>query len=667
MASDVRILGWTAEGLRCPDHEFNFIDQQVVHSISLVQMPNGTGKTTVLELLRAALSGDAGNGKWGIPKVMSMAKKGTKPEAGRFTVKLLANGRRLTIEMKFNFEEGTIEYTTTGNVGITNGFEPPREIAKFLKPEFVKFFIFDGELAERLLSPTDTNAETAIENLFQLKILTDLSLRVQTYWQEIASSKGAKETKGLSRRANKVEFLANRLKKLTEFEKQARERLSLVLTELREKENKFQAELAQQAWLNKQIEEANNILDRAKRDMDNTSVAVLLKMRNPHTLSMIWAQGLHDLKQSLDKAKLPESAAREFFEELANEAECVCGRPLDENSRAAIRNRAQQYLGSEDVALLNSIKADISSLIGDNPNSHETELNDLLSNLERLISEYENNLTHRDGLIQDAMNADPSLKEVENEINRLKEQIDQLESDVDKYKDTSEALGDENTFGLDVLKRRLKNAAHQLAEITDTIELKTKTTILADIIANAHRYARDTVSKKIVDEANARISDLMPYNLIRIDRIDRCLKLVGQEGGSVGEQLAIAYAFLSTLFNSSDHSLPFVVDSPANPIDLHVRRKVAELIPKLTNQFIAFTISSERQGFLEPLESSAMEPIQYLTLFRKGNHVLEDRARQFPKYMESQDGLVVSDRQFFCEFQLDSENGSVGNGIQNQE
>ena len=64
--------------------------------------------------------------------------------------------------------------------------------------------------------------------------------------------------------------------------------------------------------------------------------------------------------------------------------------------------------------------------------------------------------------------------------------------------------------------------------------------------------------------------------------------------------------------------MPFIVDSPANPIDLHVRRKFAELIPKLTSQFIAFTISSEREGFLTPLETAMQgKPIQYLTLFQK--------------------------------------------------
>ena len=57
MAS-IKILRWKATGLRCPDHEFSFESTAGnVHPLTLIQMPNGTGKTTTLTLIRAALSG----------------------------------------------------------------------------------------------------------------------------------------------------------------------------------------------------------------------------------------------------------------------------------------------------------------------------------------------------------------------------------------------------------------------------------------------------------------------------------------------------------------------------------------------------------------------------------------------------------------------------------
>ena len=78
-----------------------------------------------------------------------------------------------------------------------------------------------------------------------------------------------------------------------------------------------------------------------------------------------------------------------------------------------------------------------------------------------------------------------------------------------------------------------------------------------------------------------RIEQLMPHNDIRISEIDGCLRLDNQSGGSVGETLSVAYAFLSTLFHRSDqHQLPFVVDSPANPIDLAIRPNIGALVPR---------------------------------------------------------------------------------------
>ena len=132
---------------------------------------------------------------------------------------------------------------------------------------------------------------------------------------------------------------------------------------------------------------------------------------------------------------------------------------------------------------------------------------------------------------------------------------------------------DERTYGIEILEKRIVDAETKLGEITRTLTEKAKRDILKTIIDSAHKKARHGITTELCDEANGRISELMPHNNISIERIERNLILKGQEGGSVGETLSIAYAFLATLFNRSDHQLPFVVDSPAGPIDLAVRPK----------------------------------------------------------------------------------------------
>ncbi len=61
----IEILGWESKGLRSVDYKVDFDKtQDSVYSASLLQMPNGTGKTTTLNLIRTALSGEADNGSW---------------------------------------------------------------------------------------------------------------------------------------------------------------------------------------------------------------------------------------------------------------------------------------------------------------------------------------------------------------------------------------------------------------------------------------------------------------------------------------------------------------------------------------------------------------------------------------------------------------------------
>jgi len=162
MSTTLRLLGWKVQGLRCPDHEIDCCTSSDTPArVTLIQMPNGTGKTTTLTLLRAALSGAAAD--WDAQTVRSMSKKGNDRGAGKFELALAENGKRITVLMTFDFESGDIQYRTTWGSGQEIGFNPPRSLARFMNEDFVDFYVFDGELAENLLKRKQTHAERAIE------------------------------------------------------------------------------------------------------------------------------------------------------------------------------------------------------------------------------------------------------------------------------------------------------------------------------------------------------------------------------------------------------------------------------------------------------------------------------------------------------------------------
>lgn len=660
MGTMVNLIEWEAKGLRCPDHKISFVNESgKVHQISLLQMPNGTGKTTTLELLRAALSGTADNNQWDKSKVRSLRKRSNDDGRGIFRVALLLNDQRVTFTLNFNFEEGSLRYSTTTASGIKDGFRPPRELKKFLHPDFVNFFVFDGELAAQLLSRDYTDAQRAIENLFQLGLFSSIANQVHTYWDRQTAGRSATEDRGMSRRRNRVSYLRQRIHSLKREQSQLKKQYEATEQQLQEKKNRFNASLSQQEELRERLRSATNDYTLAKSEVQNTAQHVLVNIRSPQALSAAFAHEMILLKVSFDRVKLPESTAREFFEELAEESHCVCGQELTDDTRAVIRERASQYLGSDDVALLNSIKSDIGDMVGTIAEEHEKALR---ANIKKLIDncQHENEMrTVRDEIQNEGVANDPTLEQARDEIEQQGQQQASLKKRLDKYEDINDTAADENTYGIQVLERRFNDADKKLAEITHTLELRDKRDLLTKLLEQAQIKSRSGISEEICEDANRRIIELMPNNAIRIEEINRCLVLSGQEGGSVGETLSVAYSFLSTLFNRSEHQLPFIVDSPANPIDLRVRSKVAELIPHLTGQFIAFIISSERQGFLAHLEQAAPDQIQYLTLFRKGAIDLENSARKESKVQETHDGFCVTGRTFFHSFHLDTEVGNV--------
>ncbi|MDD9973130.1 MAG: AAA family ATPase [Candidatus Poribacteria bacterium] len=656
MPSIMRILGWKAQGLRCPDHEINCVNSDGnPYPVTLIQMPNGTGKTTTLDLLRAALSGAAISREWDRNTISEFQRRNSDEPDGFFEVRLLLNDRRATIVMEFDFENGRVFYKTTHGPGRRDGFHPPPGFRRFMNDNFVNFYVFDGELAQHLLDREHTDAQIVVENLFQINTFNTMASKVSEHWNKITQNVSATEERGLSRRQNRLKGLKQRLASLKKEQKALQVKRAKLETQLQKKDDIYHKEIKKEDERFKSLSDAETKVERLKGKVREEALEVLDRMRDPHCLSSLFANSMLALKDGLDRVKLPESAAREFFEDLADEVECICGRPIDAEIAETIRLRASQYLGSDDVSLLNSMKSSIKDAIGDTPGEYEINLNTRMKSLTSVVKEELEARNDLDALKSEAEQSDPAVKRARDDMEDLQKKIEDIDAELEKFESKDQTQGDEHTYGIEILEKRVVDAETKLGEITRTLTEKAKRDILIDIINSAHKKARLGITTELCDEANGRVSELMPHNNISIERIEQNLILKGQEGGSVGETLSIAYAFLATLFNRSDHQLPFVVDSPAGPVDLAVRPKIGELIPNLTGQFIAFTISSERNHFITPLKQASNTEIQFITLFRKGSDELERAANMRGTVVETSDGLNVLGEDFFNEFQVEEE------------
>ena len=656
MSAVMRILGWKAEGLRCPDHELNCTDKDgKPYPVSLVQMPNGTGKTTTLALLRAALSGTAIEQSWDRDTIAEFRKRNGEQPNGVFEIRLLLNERRATIAMEFDFENGRVLYKTTYGSGHRDGFNPPPGFKRFMNENFVNFYVFDGELAQHLLDREYADAHVVMENLFQMNVFDAMARRVSDYWDSKTQNVGATETQGLSRRRNHLARLKERCEALKHAREKLRQERSELDLKLQRKEKNYHQGIEREDAKAKSLNDAEAKAERLKMKVREEALDVLELMRNPHALSPLYANWMLEFKNGLDKVRLPESAAREFFVDLARESECVCGRLIDADIADTIRMRAEQYLGSDDVSLLNSMKTAMKDFVGDSPDDRAKELDVQMASLSSVVEDERDARNDLDERRLDAEQSDPALKSARDDIENLRRQLEKKDEILEGFESKDQTQTDERTFGIEILEKRITDADKKLAEITHTLVEKAKRDTLTAIIKSAHKKAHHRIAAELCDQANSRIFELMPENGISIDRIERNLILKGQRGGSVGETLSIAYAFLATLFHRSDHQLPFVVDSPAGPIDLAVRPRIGELIPNLSGQFIAFTISSERAQFIEPLKRASNAEIQFVTLFRKGSVDLMQVAYERGAVVETVDGLNVEGEDFFSEFQLEEE------------
>lgn len=661
----MRILGWKAEGLRCPDHEIDCRKTgDEPFPVTLIQMPNGTGKTTTLTLLRAALSGDAKKSKWSETEwsesqVQEMKKKGGSNDEGFFELYLMLDDKRVTIRMDFYFSSNRVFYKTTRGLGQKDGFNPPPNLIRFMNSKFVDFYIFDGELAENLLDSNSTHAERAIENLFQIHLLDRMKGEVSKYWQkQTRNSTGTAQTAHTRRNKLLGEWEA-RLKELLTKKSQLTEEFTKITDQLAHKRNKHDQELKKNKTQEENIRKAEDTVKELKNKVDDHAKRVLDKMRNPHALSSVFANEVFDLKESLDRLQLPESAAREFFEDLSNEEECVCGREINQNIRKTILERSKRYLGSEDVNLLSAVKASVSNAVDESREKPYEELQESVQLLSTLIAELESAENELHALENEVAKSDPDVGKAKEEIRLLEIDEQSILNELNRLdgKDENFQISGYNKedpkriWSIETVKGGVKYFEEQIAEITNTLALRDKRDILAKILVKAHEKAREIITVEICKDANQRFAELMPNNNISIEKIDRCLELKGQTKGSMGETQSVGYAFLSTLFHrANQHQLPFVVDSPCGAIDLKVRENIGKIVPQLAGQFIAFMTSSERESFLDAMKKPDNTRIQYLTLFRKNVGHFMDEESVLEK-TETADGVLIKDERFFEEFQ----------------
>lgn len=191
-------------------------------------------------------------------------------------------------------------------------------------------------------------------------------------------------------------------------------------------------------------------------------------------------------------------------------------------------------------------------------------------------------------------------------ISIARDELERIES-----KDENDAsLTEENN--LHKADQKFKYYEQEIAKATRTNTALRKKELVDSLVNEIKLQATTALKQEIVRKTNEKLRRVIVDDYVEIESIDRYIKLKGRDGASEGQTLSIAYCFLGTLFEDSELEFPFIIDSPTGKMDFEKRQAVADIIPLVFNQMIAFVQSAEVERFANRFYANPDS--QYLTV-----------------------------------------------------
>lgn len=577
---------------------------------SFIMMANGTGKTTTMSLIKGVFDGSANS--WSSSIVKTYAPTTVTSNNGEFSIKVKFDEKIYHYFLVFNFIAGTARIETSAMPkGRENGRILPESIKTIFTEEFVKRFVFDGEQAEKSMDSKFDEAEQTIKYLYRLDKLDDILSANQKILSEIQNTEGEGRNgsdsalSNLRTRRDEVEHTIKTLKfKADNYKK----RIEEYETEKAEK-------IAQRNEIDKKYkdlnQEKNNIIkeiEKNKKDISAKIAEIMRLTKSPYLISQSLCDRMRELGASMTKLKLPKNTSKDFFTELAHSEKCVCDRCIGETEREAILRNAERYLGSNQQSVLNTIKSSISGC------EYDSSLNDAFEQLSELqeratilnnrFNDNEEKLIKAGG--DKAAELQSRIEELTENIGACKKSLNVIEAKSDPY----ETLTKDNNLCL--ANEALDELEKKIAAATNTNRALRRKEIVEELLNRIKQETTKSLKAEIVRKTNEKLKSVITDDKIEIESIDKYIKLKDRAGASEGQTLGIAYCFLGTLFEDAELQFPFIIDSPTGKMDFAKRQAVADIIPNVFNQMIAFVQSAEVERFADRFYSNPDS--QYITI-----------------------------------------------------
>ena len=636
-------------------------------AINPLLIRNGYGKTTMLTLLRWMFTGvipPQSGSNWPQYK----RDFGGETTESKVVLKLkISDGddvlRDWELTMWFNHDDGDCGFETYSSEvgGRQAGWHlPPAFRSRFFgRQKFTELFIFDGETAKELTSGQGRNQiEDAILELTGLVHVKDMSMDGGV----IDAHRNAEFKKAA------INDPENAAAKYINWKSQVDDHVATQV----EKERKTKAQLSvhekKLEGIKKQIggladnEAAQKALDAEQkklRDMQNNrknlAKELLTNLGNPANIGGTFWGNTTRLHSQLAKAKVPEGVGRQFFHDILEEDDCVCGNPWDDDMKAHIHSRIDRYLADDIMTVVKSMQQHVSEShlhTVDLSASAEaitdaglaiSEINDEINRIKRTFNEEtQKELKRLEGLAEELESEISDCNDLLDEINQTDPTIIQTRNYVKgALKDDGEPLLQftrvKNCINLFTLKKVQRALQKKLAELTPLKRLSEGSDVAKEVFNDALKETMAALRTKVEEDTNDLLAKIPSAGgNISIRFLENRIAFVDESGrvqddANLGAILSGAYCFVSSLASLGSMEPVLVADSPVTGMDSFTTEGWVKAIWPFFKQAVFIMTPGERGIILsgpQGIGRAGLEALDHFVVVKRSD---EDMATGVPQ------------------------------------
>lgn len=487
--------------------------------------------------------------------------------------------------------------------GQAETIENPIGVINSILPVTVReYFFFDGEKIDNFAKPEAAEqVKQAIQQVMKIELLD----RGCKHLDDIAKEY-RRELKNAS---------AGKLKDLLNQEEKAREDLERSELEKEKVQNDIDSTRSKIEDIDQRLRELESVqelqrerdqysaeLERAEQLLTNT-IAQIRDLTTANSFA-IGCEAIEKAKDLLQKKRqrgeIPSNIRQQFLQDLLNQMECICGRPIAKDS-------------PEHHRLLSLMENTMSSILEDDVLSTSASLIYLAEQSAKCKEQLTTEMQKRANLIDEIDGLRKKLDDIGRqlkgspleEVSGLERKREEFRADIEsssaslgglkqKIEQSNQRIKDlEHAIG----KEKKHEARHQLLgrklELAQTAADKLKevrTRYTDDIRQRVEQRTKDIFKKLIWKQSH--FQDVQLTSSFHLEVIDRWGKPARLEL-SAGERQVLSLSFIIAMSKEAGEEKPLVMDTPFGRLSAEHRNSITENLPKLVKQLVLFATNEE--------------------------------------------------------------------------